>query len=49
MLIELVKANQGLYNLQSSFYSDNNYKRKTWDEIGKTLNQHGKLSIILLH
>lgn len=42
MLIELVKAKPGLYNLQSLFYSDNNYKRKAWDEIGKTLNQHGE-------
>ncbi|XP_015429489.1 PREDICTED: uncharacterized protein LOC107186181 [Dufourea novaeangliae] len=40
MLIELVKANDGLYNLQSPFYSDNNYKRKIWNGIEKSLNQN---------
>lgn len=42
MLIELVKTKEELYNLQSPLYSDNNYKKKVWDEIGKALNQHGK-------
>lgn len=37
MLIELVKSKPGLYNLQSPYYSDNNYKKMVWDEIGKAV------------
>jgi len=37
MLIELVKTNERSYNLQSPFYGDNNYKRKVWNKIRKTL------------
>ncbi|XP_033326408.1 uncharacterized protein LOC117220505 [Megalopta genalis] len=41
MLIELVKAKPGLYDLQSPRYSDNNYKRSVWQEIEKAVGQSG--------
>lgn len=42
MLIELVKCKPGLYDLESPQYSDNQVKKKTWDEIEKALHISGK-------
>ncbi|XP_046145134.1 uncharacterized protein LOC123988584 isoform X2 [Osmia bicornis bicornis] len=41
MLIELVKSKPGLYDLQTSQYSDAHFKKQAWNEIGKTIGQSG--------
>ncbi|KAL3273517.1 hypothetical protein HHI36_014957 [Cryptolaemus montrouzieri] len=45
LLIELVKSKPGLYNLQSPHYSDNNYKKKMWDEIEHIVELNGGAKI----
>lgn len=42
ILIELVKGKRGLYDLQSHYYSDKNYKRKMWNEIEEAVGLPGK-------
>lgn len=44
LLIELVKNKPGLYDLQSPHYSDNNYKKRIWDEVEKAVQLNGKFN-----
>lgn len=42
ILIALVRENPELYDMESSKYSDVNYKEKVWESIAKELNLTGK-------
>lgn len=46
-LIELVRRNPALFDLQNSKYSDNTFKEKIWNEISKELNVPGKKNILV--
>jgi len=42
-LIELVRTHPVLYDHTHPKYSDNQYKEKTWKEIGRDLNNSSKI------
>jgi hypothetical protein len=46
LLIEYVRGKPELYDIRSNRYSDNVYKNKAWDEIGRKLNRKGNQLIL---
>ena len=48
-LIDLVRQYDALYNTSNAMYSDNSYKNRIWEEIGKELNTSGKSYFELLN